>query len=144
MFKKLSYIILLLMIAAELKADVFVSEKDLKPFTDKIMEMVVKGEIKKAFNTIKPYITTSDAELQAAAQNSETQRIQLAERYGSPVGYEFIGQKKVGDSLVRFIYLEKLEKQGLIWAFYFYKSKTGWVINSFVWDDQMTLIYQIN
>jgi hypothetical protein len=144
MLKKLSYIILLLIITAEVKADVFVSEKDLKPFTDKVMEMVIKGEIKKAFAAIKPYITTSDAELQAAAQNSETQRVQLAERYGAPIGYEFIGQKKVGDSLVRFIYLEKLEKQALIWAFYFYKSKTGWVINSFVWDDQVTLIYQIN
>lgn len=108
------------------------------------METLVKGELKKAFNTIKPYITTSEAELQAAAQNSETQRSQLAERYGAPLGYEFIGQKKIGESLIRIIYIEKLEKQAIIWAFYFYKSKSGWVINSFVWDDQVSLIYQIN
>jgi hypothetical protein len=144
MFKIFSSVILLLMMAASAKADVFVSENDLRPFTDKIMEMVIKGELKKAFNTIKPYIVTSEAELQAAAQNSETQRIQLGERYGAPIGYEFIGQKKVGDSLVRIIYLEKLEKQALIWAFYFYKSKNGWVINGVVWDEQMTLIYQLN
>jgi hypothetical protein len=144
LLKSLLSIILLFIIASGAKADVFVSENDLRPFTDKIMEMILKGELKKAFNTIKPYIVTSEAELQAAAQNSETQRVQLAEKYGAPIGYEFIGQKKVGESLIRIIYIEKLEKQALIWAFYFYKSKNGWVINSFVWDDQMSLIYQIN
>jgi hypothetical protein len=144
MFKKLSFIILLTLVASNARADVFVSENDLKPFTDKIIEMVAKGEIKKAINTTKPYATISEAEIQAAIQNSETQRIQLAERYGTPIGFEFIGQKKVGQSLIRIIYLEKLEKQAIIWAFYFYKAKSGWVINSFVWDDQINLIYQLN
>ena len=143
MFKKISAILLFLIITWNVQADVLISEKDLKPFTDKIMEMILKGELKKAFNTIKPYITTSEAELQAATQNSETQRVQLSERYGTAIGYEFIGQKKVGESLIRIIYIEKLEKQAIIWAFYFYKSKIGWVINSFVWDDQMSLIYQL-
>jgi len=144
MYRKIILIILLLLTADSARADVFISEKDLKPFADKIMELVIKGDILKAFDAMKPYLVIPEAEFKSAAQNSKSQREQFAERIGSPIGYEFIGQKSVGTSLVRLVYIEKTEKQALIWAFYFYKAKAGWVLNSFVWDDQTPALFQIH
>jgi hypothetical protein len=40
-------------------------------------------------------------------------------------------------SLLKLTYIEKTERHALPWMFYFYRSPTGWVLNTFVWHDQM-------
>jgi hypothetical protein len=145
MIKKISLsVICFLLITASANAENFATDKDLKPFTDKVMDLVVKGDLKKAFETMKPYVVVSEADMQTAEQKSETQREQFTERYGAPIGYEFIAQKATGESLIRIVYIEKLEKQALVWAFYFYKAKSGWMLNSVIWDDQMPYLFQMN
>ena len=116
-------------------------EDDLRPFVDSVMKNVASGDLQSAFETMRPFIVISENELQSAALASKTQREQFGNRYGKTIGTEFIAQQKVGDSLVRIIYIEKTEKHALPWYFYFYKSQMGWVLNTFNWNDQMPALF---
>jgi hypothetical protein len=71
------------------------------------------------------------------ALNSQSQRDQFGARYGAAAGNEFIAQKKVGDSLLRLVYIEKTERHALPWTFIFYRGPKGWVLNSFNWNDRL-------
>lgn len=71
------------------------------------------------------------------ALNSKAQREWAGTRYGAPVGYEFIGETRAGQSLLKLTYIEKTERHALPWMFYFYRSPKGWVLNTFLWHDQM-------
>jgi hypothetical protein len=124
-------------------ADTLKTEPELRPFGDKIMAALVKGGISAAFAGMKPYVLIPNSEFESLSLASKAQRDQFGARYGKTIGFEFIGQKKVGDSLVRLTYIEKTEKHVLPWIFFFYRTPTGWALNSFVWNDQMTqLFYQ--
>ena len=39
------------------------------------------------------------------------------------------------------IYVSKYEKHAMRWLFYLYKSKDGWVINTFNFDDQIQALF---
>jgi hypothetical protein len=64
------------------------------------------------------------------------QRSAAQSRYGSSIGYEHITWTAVGDSLVRFVYLEKCANHPLVWPFYFYKTTDTWRVNSIAWGDR--------
>jgi hypothetical protein len=117
------------------------AESDIRSFSDNVMSSVIKGGVPAAFATMKQYMITPEAEFQSAALSSQSQREQFGARYGKTVGYEFIGQKKLGESLVMLTYIEKTEKHALPWRFYFYKTPTGWILNSFNWNDQMPQLF---
>jgi len=91
---------------------------------------------------MKPFVLVPEAEFEAMALASKSQRDQFGARYGNPIGYEFLGQRKVGDSLVRLTYIEKTDKHALPWMFYFYKTPTGWALNSFQWNDRMPQLFE--
>jgi hypothetical protein len=68
-------------------------------------------------------------------------RDQVGGRYGKPVGFEFISLKKAGESVMQYIYIEKTEEHALPWRFIFYRSPSGWVLNSFSWNDNIKLLF---
>ena len=133
----------LLLAASNAHADTLKTEADLKPFAERVMASVSSSGIAVAFNVMKPYTTLSDAEFKAALLASETQRDQFGARYGKPVGYEFVSQKRLGESLVRIVYLEKAEKHAYPWLFHFYRTRNGWVLDSFLWNDQASQLFNL-
>lgn len=124
-------------------ADTLKADTDLKPLAEIVMTKVAKGNLSAAFDAMKPYVVISEAEFQSAALNSKAQRDQFGIRYGKTVGYEFIGQKKIGESLIRLTYMEKTEKHALPWMFYFYRTPSGWMLNSFSWNDQIPQLFAL-
>jgi len=120
------------------------TEEDAKRNAQEIMAQVTKGDIPAAFNVMKPYVVIPEAELQGMALQSKAQRDQYLGRYGKSIGYEFIAEKKAGNSLLRLIYAEKTEKHALPWTFVYYKTPAGWVLNTFMWNDQISLLFTAN
>lgn len=106
-----------------------------KELCNAIMGKVSTGDLDGAFKLMKPYIPVSETEIDSIALQTKTLREQFGKRYGNSIGYEFIDSKKVGDSLLRFRYIEKTNQHALPWVFYFFKSKDGWILNSFDWKD---------
>jgi hypothetical protein len=134
---------LALVCAGSARADTLKTEGELRVFGDRVMAALVKGGTSAAFAAMKPYTQVSDSEFQSLAHSSKSQRDNFGVRYGKTLGYEFISQRKVGESLVRIVYIEKTEKHALPWIFFFYKTPGGWALNTFQWNDQMPqLFYQ--
>src|SRR5580765_560681 len=117
------------------------TESDVRSISDNIMSSLVKGGAPAGFATMRQYLNIPDAEFQAVALGSQSQREQFGTRYGKTVGYEFIEQKKLGESLMMLTFIEKTEKHALPWLFFFYKTPAGWTLNSFNWNDQLPQLF---
>ena len=60
--------------------------------------------------------------------------------YGKILGYEFISEEKFGKSILRYVYILKLEKGPVVWVFYFYKPKDKWILANVTFNDQLDLL----
>lgn len=125
-------------------AEVLADEAALRAFGDKVMQQVAKGDHAKALELLKPYSLQPAEEFKTTAEASQTSRAQHAQRYGKPVGYAFVNQKKVADSVLRLLYMEKTEKHALPWAFIFYKTPKGWMLSSFGWNDRLPQFFDLD
>jgi hypothetical protein len=104
-------------------------------FADNVMATVGSGDLKTAFEMLKPYLSLSGTEVDSVYQQTKLTRDQYRERFGNTVGTEFVSARSAGNSLIRFVYVEKTENTAFVWKFVFYKTRSGWVINSFNWGD---------
>ena len=137
-------IALALAFSANATADTLKNEAELRALTDRVMGALTSSGVSAAFERMKPYALVTGSEFESLSLASKSQRDQFGARYGKTIGFEFIAQKKVGDSLVRIIYIERTEKHALPWIFYFYKTPSGWALNSFSWNDRMPQIFDQN
>ena len=133
----LAFLVLATVVFNGAHADALKAEADIRPFIDSVMEEVGSGDLGAAFALMKPYTIVPSSEFEAMASNSKAQREMVGSRLGAAAGYEFVDQAKVGKSLLRLTYIEKTQRHALPWMFYFYRSPEGWVLNSFVWNDNM-------
>lgn len=137
MLQRLFASLLLLLLSSAAMAATLASEVEMRAFADKVMTQVGQGDLPGAFAVMKPYVVVPDAELQSWQLKTKVLRDQIGGRYGQQIGYEFIGAKKAGESVMRYVYIEKTERHALPWYFIFYKSPSGWVLNSFFWNDSI-------
>lgn len=138
------YLVLLslLILSRGVMADTLKSEVEAKQLAEKVMAQVAKSDLTNAFALMKPYVVIPESEFQGLALQTKSQRDQFGVRYGKSVGYEFVGEKKAGESILRLVYVEKTAKHALPWMFLFYKAPNGWVLNSFAWNDQIQNVFQ--
>lgn len=126
-------------------AEALKSESDVKAFTERVMNAVGRGMLEAAYDAVKKHAVLSATDLDAAAQGTRTQRAAAAfgARYGKTVGYDFIGTRKLGTSMLRFTYIEKTEQHPLPWVFHFYRTDRGWVLSEFGWDGNAAALYLV-
>ena len=60
--------------------------------------------------------------------------------YGNILGVEKIREENVGTSILRLVYVLKLEKAPIVWEFYFYKPKADWFLGNIIFNDQFSLL----
>ena len=61
---------------------------------------------------------------------------QIEESYGKAIGYEFLAEKKWGESIVIFIAIVKRETTPVFWRFAFYRYKSNWnLVHFFIRDE---------
>lgn len=118
-------------------ADTFPTTAAARSFTDKIMAKVAAGEIEAGVKMMKQYSAIPAAEFDAMVGQLALQIPVINQRFGKPIGSEFISEAKVGQSFVRLTYLSKYERHAMKWDFYLYKSPQGWIINTFNFDDKI-------
>ena len=122
-------------------ADTLKTDADLRPFADRVMAGVAGAGIAAGISVMRPYVVMPEVELQKALLTLQSQREAYPDRFGKTVGFEFIGQKKLGESLVRLAYIEKTERRALPWLFHFYRTRNGWVLESFLCNDQASQLF---
>ncbi len=109
----------------------------IRAVTDQVMAKVGVGDLESGLSLMQPLTVIPTSEFEAAAGQVKLQAPMYSQRYGLPIGNEFIKEEKVGDSLVRLTYLAKFEHHAMRWQFYCYHAKAGWVIDTFRFDDQI-------
>lgn len=121
--------------ASSAKAGGLKTEADARALADNVMASVGSGDIRSGFEMMKPYLSLSGTEVDSVYLQTKLTRDQYKDRFGGTVATEFISSKTIGSSLVRYLYVERTENTAFVWKFIFYKTKDGWVINSFNWGD---------
>jgi hypothetical protein len=123
------------------RAETLKADAELRPFADRIMAAVSGSGVAAGISVMRPYVVMPEVELQKALLTLQAQREAYPERLGKTVGFEFIGQRKLGESLVRLAYIEKTERRALPWLFHFYRTRNGWVLESFLCNDQASQLF---
>jgi hypothetical protein len=115
---------------------------ELRKTTDQIMEQVGKGHIEEGFKIMKPRTVIPPAEFDAMVGQAKLQLPAMNQRFGGNLGHAFLREDKVGEFLVRYTYIHRLEKHAMRWLFFGYRGKSGWTINTFRFDDQIHLLFE--
>ena len=139
--KKLLTLLALLGTALVASAQGLSTVADIKKVTDDVMVKVGKGDIDGGLKTFKPLTVIPESEFDTMVGQAALQAPMIASRFGQSIGYEFIREDRLGESLARLIYIQRLEKHAMRWVFYLYRGKSGWVVNTFRFDDKWPEIF---
>ncbi|WP_310447107.1 hypothetical protein [Thiobacillus sp.] len=141
----MKYLLILLfaLFAETVKAETLPTLTAAKAITDKAMTMIAGNDLEGGLKLLKPYLVIPAAEFDVMLGQATMQQPAISQRFGKSVGKEFIREDMVGDSLVRFIFTQKFEKTVVRWLFFYYKSPSGWVLNTFTYDDSFQLLFPI-
>ncbi|MFP8776948.1 hypothetical protein [Hydrogenophaga sp. RWCD_12] len=110
--------------------------EELRKVTDAAMQLAGKGETDAALKSFRHLTVIPKAEFDSMLAQSAAFLPTVAARFGNPIGQEFIEEKWVGKSMVRLTYFQKYDNQAMPWVFFCYLGKSGWVINTFRFDDK--------
>lgn len=86
---------------------------------------IIGGDSAKAFDTLLAGSSIS-ANKPEASYNLRRQLQTGLSAYGKPFAYDLVDQKTFGASLVRFVYILRLEKYPLTWELFFYQNGRTW------------------
>ncbi len=142
MKKHLCGLALGLLVAPYVNADAFSSLKEARSVFDRSMKAFQNEQITEGYGILKPYWPMPGVELDNLANTTNTQWPLVKQRFGVSIGTEFIQEETAGDSLARFIYLQKFENHAIRWIFRLYKPRDKWVINGVSFDDQIENLFK--
>jgi len=120
----------------------FASLAEARKVTDKAVALFQQEKIAPAYAALKPYWPLPAVEIDNLANQTNTQWPVLKPRFGASIGTEFITEMKAGESIARFIYLQKFENHAIRWVFTFYRPKDRWVVNGVSFDDRIDLLLE--
>jgi len=110
---------------------------------DEAMALFVKSDIEGGFGKLRNYWPLPSGEIDTVIEKSVEQRKRIAFRFGDSLGYELVRQQRLGDSLVRYVYIEKFERSALRWNFVLYKPADSWTFDSISWDDNLQALFDL-
>lgn len=142
--KHLLLALLLLAFPAVAGAETLRSEADTLALSRKMMDVAMTQPPGAAFAILKPYWPMDPAEIDGLTSNASLQWQVIEARFGKPLGYELVKTERIGQSFVRYVYLQKFEKHALRWRVSFYRPRDAWMTNNFAFDDQLESLYVEN
>lgn len=139
--KRILLVLLLLALPAVAGAETLRSEADTLALSRKMMDVAMTQPPGAAFAVLKPYWPMDPAEIDGLTSNASLQWQVIEARFGKPLGYELVRTERIGQSFVRYVYLQKFEKHALRWRVSFYRPRDAWMTNHFAFDDQLESLY---
>ena len=134
--------IALLIFASNSMAEGFMSEKQAREFSDKLMDQFITKKFKEGLDSAKPYWPIPEVEIDGLANQIAQQWPVVDQRFGQAIDKEFISEKRIGKSFLRYYYLHKFENHSIYWQMDFYKPRNEWIINSIIFLDSLEALYE--
>jgi hypothetical protein len=110
---------------------------DVRKAADASMAKLSDGDIKGAFGDFRRSFASPADSLSSLEITYKSQREVATLAFGKPLGeVEFIREELVGRSLLRLIYLEKFERNAIVWRMTYYRPNQEWFLHTLSWDDK--------
>lgn len=135
-------IIVLLVMSGSVFGEGFKSENETRIFSDNLLNQLLEEKFQEAFDSVKPYWPMPEVEIDSIVNKINQQWPIVRQRFGEPVGIEFIKQEQIGKSFLRYYYLHKFENHAIYWRLDYYKSHDEWKINMFLFLDSLDVLYE--
>lgn len=119
----------------------FLSVREMQEYCERILSHLQGGDVDSAFVLIKSQWLFDPAEIDSVWEKTANQLPGLQNRFGDILAVSEVGSERVGELLIRFIYVIKYERHVVRWLFVFYKPRTKWILNSFKWDDSISELF---
>jgi hypothetical protein len=116
---------------------------DVRKVTDEAMEKIGRGDVEAGVKSFRHLTIIPSAEFDVLLGQLPLQLPAMSARFGTSIGYEFIREEKLGESLALLTYIHKFEKHATRWYFFCYKGKSGWLINTFKFDDKVQELFRL-
>ena len=139
---KLIFLIISITLSSSAMASGFKTQQELRPFTDKFMDQIIESKFQEALDSAKPYWPLPPVEIDGLANQIKQQWPIVDQRFGKSITKEFIKEKRIGKSFLRYYYLHKFENHSLYWQIDFYKPHGEWKINSIIFLDNLEDLYE--
>ena len=92
---KVIFTILFFSISNVALANGFKSEKELRPFTDKLIDQFMSSNFQKALNDAKPYWPVPEVEVDGMANKINQQWPMVSQRFGKALTKEFLKENEL-------------------------------------------------
>lgn len=120
----------------------FTGKEEVKAYCETVMNMLMKGKTKEAFDLLGTEWIYDVAEVQKAREQSEREQAVLKERFGQAVGIQLVKEEAVTGVGLRYTYIIRYEKAPIRWQFNFYKPGNRWLLNGFKWDNSFEALFE--
>lgn len=140
--KRVLLILSLVLFGSNTFADTLSSKTKAKELAKSVMAEMEKGNMVAGTKLTKPYLIVPEHEYFALIDQMKMQQPLIEQRFGKTISVEVAAIEEVGESLMLILYLQKFDKHVLRWKFYFYKPRDEWVLNTFIFDDQIQTMFQ--
>jgi hypothetical protein len=114
-------------------------ENSPQSLTESFFQMLKDGKTSEAYDQLFAGSSIPQSKPQAVGM-IKRQTASGLPTYGSILGHELIREEKYGTSIIRLVYVLKLEIAATVWEFYFYKPKSTWFFQNVLFNDQFKLL----
>ena len=135
-------VVAMLMFASSVLAEGFKSEQQTRDFADKLMDQFIAKKFKEGLDSAKPYWPIPEVEIDGLANQISQQWPIVDQRFGQAIDKEFISEKRIGKSFLRYYYLHKFQNHSIYWQIDFYKPRDEWKINSIIFLDSLEALFE--
>ncbi len=106
---------------------------------ESFFKVMQKGDIGGAFDRLFAGSYILENKPQVLEEMKKTTKTNLS-FYGKMIGSELLMEENYGSSVVRLVYLLKMEKHPLTVEFYFYRPGNTWFISNIMFNDDFSLL----
>ena len=116
--------------------------KEPAEFTEAFFSMLKTGKISEAYDQL--FVGSPvPAQKPQALEMIKRQTASALPLFGKIVGVEKIRDERIGESIVRLVYVLKLDRSPTVWEFYFYKPKNSWFLVNVNFNDEFKLLQKV-
>lgn len=108
---------------------------------ESVMKEVSAGKMKEGIGKLRPYTIIPIAEFDGQVSQIDMQLPIIQQRFGNPIGYDYVTTEKLGSSLAQLVFIQKYERHLMVWRFIFYKPKDKWLLNTWYFNDQVKPLF---
>ena len=140
--KKIIFLFLFIILSNSALAGGFKTEQECKSFSDKLMDQFIHAKFKEGLNSAKQYWPMPEIEIDGMANKIKQQWPIVDQRFGKAIAKEFVREKRIGKSFLRYYYLHKFENHSIYWEIDFYRPREEWKINKISFVDKLDTLYE--